>query len=161
MTTYYTYKDMPGGVMLLIKEGDILKGLHWKAFRRTPLPSAAWVQDASAFADVLLQLEEYYAGARETFDIAYQLEGTPFQQSVWKALEGIPYGVPSSYGAVAAMISKPRAVRAVGTAIGSNPICIIVPCHRVLTSDGRVGGYAGGLPAKRALLDIEKISVKS
>lgn len=155
--TYYTYKTTPMGEVLFTREGETLTGLHWKVFRRAPVPTGSWVEDEAAFADVFSQLDEYYAGKRQTFDTKVAVKGTPFQMSVWHELEKIPYGKSSSYGAIAAAIGKPAAVRAVGTAVGSNPISILIPCHRVLTSVQGIGGYAGGLPAKQALLATEGI----
>lgn len=154
---YYTYQDTPMGTVLLTQENGVLTGLYWKVFKRVPKPGEAWQEDASVFTEVLAQLEEYYKGERQTFDVAFRANGTPFQLSVWKELEKIPYGQSISYQTVATAVGKPKAVRAVGTAIGSNPLSIIVPCHRVLTSDGKLGGYAGGLAAKLALLQTEGI----
>jgi methylated-DNA-[protein]-cysteine S-methyltransferase len=99
------------------------------------------------------QLEEYFRGERTTFELELDFAGTPFQQSVWSALRGIPYGTTTTYGTLArALGAQPRAV---GSAVGSTPIPIIVPCHRVIGSDGSLTGYGGGLPRKRALLDLE------
>ena len=156
---YYTYKTTPMGEVLFTRDGDVLTGLHWKLFRRAPVPTGSWVEDESAFADVFLQLEEYYEGKRQVFDVNVAAKGTPFQMSVWRELEKIPYSKVSSYGAIAAAIGKPAAVRAVGTAVGSNPISIFIPCHRVLTSAKGIGGYAGGLPAKIKLLETEGIQL--
>lgn len=154
------YHDTPMGTVLLTRDAETLTGLYWTVFRRTPQPHPGWTHDERAFDDVLGQLDEYYAGRRQTFSVPYRLGGTEFQAAVWRELEKIPYGVASSYQAVAAAIGKPGAVRAVGTAIGSNPISIVVPCHRVLTTDGRAGGYAGGIPAKLRLLRTEGIAVR-
>lgn len=102
------------------------------------------------------QLEEYFRGARRTFDIPLCLEGTGFQTKVWKALQNIPYGKTLSYGAVAQSIGNPKASRAVGMANNRNPISIIVPCHRVIGAGGALTGYGGGLPIKEFLLDLEQ-----
>ena len=101
------------------------------------------------------QLEEYFAGERKTFDVPLDLWGTPFQQEVWKALLQIPYGETRSYQDIAQSVGNPKAVRAVGGANGRNPVPVIVPCHRVIRSDGNLGGYGGGLDIKRDLLDLE------
>ena len=102
------------------------------------------------------ELQQYFAGERSQFDVPVDLRsGTPFQQSVWSALQGIPVGATTSYGAIGLAIGKPAAVRAVGGAVGRNPISIIVPCHRVVGSNGAMTGYAGGLPRKVALLQLE------
>lgn len=101
------------------------------------------------------QLREYFAGNRRRFDVALHLDGTTFQQRAWQEMRGIPYGATISYAQQAKRIGKPRATRAVGTANGANPVPIIVPCHRVIASDGSLGGYALGLSMKRRLLALE------
>ncbi len=108
------------------------------------------------FDDAIAQLEEYFAGRRLVFRLPLDLDqGTPFQRRVWKALLDIPYGATVTYKDIATAIGQPSAVRAVGSANGSNPIPIVVPCHRVVASGGKIGGYGGGLPAKTKLLDLE------
>lgn len=102
------------------------------------------------------QLKQYFAGQRSSFDLPIDLRGgTAFQQSVWQALLAIPAGATSTYGVVSIGLGKPKAVRAVGAAVGRNPVSIIVPCHRVIGADGSMTGYAGGLSRKQALLKIE------
>ncbi len=101
------------------------------------------------------QLDEYFQGARNNFELPLSLTGTPFQQLVWNALKAIPYGTTTSYGAIANAIDRPRAVRAVGRAIGSNPIPLIIPCHRVIGAGGKLTGFSGGLDRKRWLLNRE------
>ena len=105
------------------------------------------------------QLEQYFAGKRTAFDIPLDLEGTDFQQLAWRALCRIPFGKTISYGDQAKNIKKPKAFRAVGSANGKNPIPIIVPCHRVVASDGSLGGYSLGLKMKKQLLALEGVSV--
>jgi methylated-DNA-[protein]-cysteine S-methyltransferase len=105
------------------------------------------------------QLEEYFAGERTAFEVPLDLRGTPFQLAVWNALLEIPFGVTCSYGELARRIGKPRAVRAVGHAIGSNPVAIVVPCHRVIGARGRLTGYAGGIERKAWLLAHEGCAV--
>lgn len=97
------------------------------------------------------ELKEYFDGKRTTFSVPLEMNGTPFQKKVWRAIHRIPFGKSKTYGAIAKSIGHPKAVRAVGTATGSNPLCIVVPCHRVLPADGSVGNYASG-PAKKAFL---------
>lgn len=106
------------------------------------------------------QLSEYFQGARTSFDLPLDLGGTDFQKQVWSELSRIPFGRTVSYADIARKIKNPKAVRAVGSANGKNPVCIIVPCHRVITSDGRIGGYAGGVSIKSKLLSLEGCSVK-
>jgi len=116
----------------------------------------AGAQSAAPFAEVKRQLEEYFAGKRLVFKIPLDLDqGTAFQRRVWKALLEIPYGRTLSYKEVAHAIGQPSAVRAVGSANGSNPLPIVVPCHRVVASDGTMGGYGGGLHVKKHLLQLE------
>lgn len=105
---------------------------------------------------VFQELDEYFQGKRKTFDIPLRTHGTPFQEKVWAALRAIPYGEVRSYKEVAEAIGHPKAYRAVGMANNANPIFIIVPCHRVIGSDGSLTGYGGGLPMKKALLSLEK-----
>jgi methylated-DNA-[protein]-cysteine S-methyltransferase len=105
--------------------------------------------------ETLCQLAAYFAGELRDFNLPLDPKGTDFQVAVWKALLAIPYGETRSYRDIASAIGKPAAVRAVGTANGSNPIAIIVPCHRVIGSSGKLVGYGGGLPMKRMLLDLE------
>jgi O-6-methylguanine DNA methyltransferase len=102
------------------------------------------------------ELEEYFAGRRVTFDVPLDLRGTPFQRATWEALLRIPYGEVMTYGDVAGTLGRPGASRAVGGAVGSNPVAILVPCHRVVAAGGRLGGYTGGLDVKRKLLAIER-----
>ncbi len=112
-----------------------------------------------ALAEAARQLGEYFAGQRRTFELALHTEGTPFQREVWASLAEIPYGETISYAELAATVARPHAFRAAGSANGANPIAIIVPCHRVITSAGSLGGYAGGLQAKRTLLELEGVSL--
>ncbi len=101
------------------------------------------------------QIQEYFSGQRKQFDIILNLSGTSFQKKVWRELYKIPYGKTVSYGDIARRIKNPKAVRAVGSANGKNPICVIIPCHRVIASDGSIGGYSGGLKIKHQLLKLE------
>jgi methylated-DNA-[protein]-cysteine S-methyltransferase len=105
--------------------------------------------------DAARQLDEYFAGRRIRFKLALDLRGTPFQQSVWRALLALPFGATSHYGEIAHRVDNPKAIRATGAAIGRNPMSIIVPCHRVLGVTSDLSGYAGGLDRKRFLLDLE------
>ena len=105
------------------------------------------------------QLDEYFQGARNNFELPLSLTGTPFQQLVWNALKAIPYGTTTGYGAIATAIDRPRAVRAVGRAIGSNPIPLIIPCHRVIGAGGKLTGFSGGLDRKRWLLNREAVAL--
>ena len=115
--------------------------------------------DAKVLRNTISQLDEYINGQRQVFDIPLDLStGTPFQQTVWEALLKIPYGKTISYAQLANHIGQPTACRAVANANGKNPISLIIPCHRVITSDGKLGGYTGGIEIKQTLLDIEQAS---
>ena len=107
-------------------------------------------------ADAVRQLKAYFAGELENFDLSLSPQGTPFQQKVWSELQKIPYGKTISYGELARRIGNPKASRAVGLANGSNPISIVIPCHRVIGANGKLTGYGGGLPIKEKLLALER-----
>jgi len=104
----------------------------------------------------IAQLTEYLSGARQQFSLPLDIVGTPFQEDVWHALLNIPYGAVTNYTGIAQSIGRPKASRAVGTAIGKNPLLMVIPCHRVLTKSGQLGGYRGGLGMKRDLLKLEQ-----
>jgi methylated-DNA-[protein]-cysteine S-methyltransferase len=154
-TMFYTSLDSPTGELLALSDGHALRGLFMQDTGR-PVPLApGWKPSEAPFADLRVQLTEYFAGARRTFDMPLVMDGTPFQRRVWRALQDIPYGETISYGELARRIGQPSAVRAVGLANGRNPIPVIVPCHRVIGADGTLTGYGGGLERKRLLLDLE------
>jgi methylated-DNA-[protein]-cysteine S-methyltransferase len=119
-------------------------------------PEADRVDDAEPNRAAIEQILEYLAGTREVFDLPLDLRGTPFQCEVWNALLAIPYGESRSYREVADAIGQPKALRAVGSASGANPVALIVPCHRVVATGGKLGGYAGGRDLKAHLLELER-----
>ena len=152
----YTIMDSPVGPLLLVGGPEGLAEIRFTPEGQPPTPRADWEADPGAFTEVSAQLGEYFAGTRRDFTLALDPHGTPFQRAVWAALETIPYGETISYADLARRINKPKAVRAVGAANGQNPLPIVIPCHRVIGSDGSLTGYGGGLPIKRALLDLER-----
>lgn len=152
----FAYVASPLGRLLLVGNGGALTGLYLTEHGRVPEPAAGWREDTDGFRAIARQLAEYFAGQRRTFDLPLHLDGTPFQQRVWAALQEIPYGETTSYGALARRIGNPGASRAVGMANGRNPISIIVPCHRVVAADGGLGGYGWGTPRKEWLLGLER-----
>lgn len=119
-------------------------------------PGAALAHERAAYAMVQHELDAYFSGTLRNFKTPIALIGTPFQRAVWAAVQAIPYGQTRSYADIARAIGKPKAVRAVGQAIGANPVWIIVPCHRVIQSSGGLGGYAGGVERKQWLLEHER-----
>jgi O-6-methylguanine DNA methyltransferase len=119
------------------------------------MPHARLIRDDARLAELAGQLAAYFAGELRAFNIALDLRGTPFQLQVWRALQSIPYGEVRTYAALAAAIGRPQAVRAVGAANGANPVSIIIPCHRLIGSDGTLVGYGGGVAMKRRLLQLE------
>lgn len=151
---HYRYLPSPIGPLLLAGDEAGLRLVHMDAAQPWTLPDA-WELARSQLDEVARQLDEYFAGKREQFQLTLAAPGTPFQREVWHALQHIPYGTTCSYSELAEKIGRPRAVRAVGTANGANPISIIVPCHRVIGSNGTLTGYAGGIERKQLLLELE------
>jgi methylated-DNA-[protein]-cysteine S-methyltransferase len=152
---HYTVMDSPIGPLILVGSPAGLTEIRFTPEGTTPDPDPGWQFDQGIFEDVIVQLQDYFAGKRQTFTLALEPHGTPFQREVWAALQTIPYGKTISYGQLAQQIGKPNSVRAVGAANGQNPLPIVVPCHRVIGSNGSLTGYAGGLAVKRFLLNLE------
>lgn len=144
------------GTVTVTATEEGLAGLYLADHRHGPRDRSGWVRDERALAPALDELDAYLAGERRAFTVPLAPPaGTPFQLRVWAALERIPYGTTTTYGALAATIGAPLAIRAVGAANGRNPLSILRPCHRVVGAGGALTGYGGGLAAKRALLDLE------
>jgi methylated-DNA-[protein]-cysteine S-methyltransferase len=154
--TYYQMHASPLGSLLLAASERGLCGLYFDEHRHFKGPQG-WVasHDHPHLRRAAEQLDEYFAGKRESFDLPLDLAGTPFQQKVWEQLPQVPYGATASYLLHAQAVGAGHAVRAVGTAIGRNPVSIIIPCHRILAGNGALAGYAGGLERKRYLLAFE------
>jgi len=153
---YYSYMDSPVGRLLLAGNESSLGWVFFEKESRPVSPRPEWQERPRPFRDVIKQLDAYFEGKRRDFDLELAPEGTPFQQRVWRELRAIPYGETISYGELARRIGRPNAFRAVGAANGRNPISIIVPCHRVIGSNGSLTGFGGGLDTKRALLEHEQ-----
>jgi methylated-DNA-[protein]-cysteine S-methyltransferase len=156
-TLYSCTIASPLGAVTLAATDAGLAGAWFERQRHWP-DTSGWQDDPGhpVLREAAAQLADYFAGRRQHFDLPLDLShGTAFQQSVWQALLAIPAGRTTSYGAISAGIGNPAAVRAVGAAVGRNPISVIVPCHRVLGTDGSLTGYAGGLERKSALLELE------
>jgi methylated-DNA-[protein]-cysteine S-methyltransferase len=152
-----TRYESPLGPMIVAATVRGLAGLWFEGQRHLP-DCSAWPHQPRhpVLRQAVAQLDEYFSGTRKRFDLPLDLQGgTVFQQSVWQALLAIPCGGTTSYGMLSRRIGQPSAVRAVGAAVGRNPLSIVVPCHRVLGADGSLTGYAGGLERKSALLRLE------
>jgi methylated-DNA-[protein]-cysteine S-methyltransferase len=154
--TVFTRVESPLGPLTLAVGDEGLREIRFPHSGQPAAPDPSWAEDSSSAADLIRQLRAYFAGELETFDLPLAPRGTPFQQRVWAALCKIPYGETISYGELAKRIGNPNAARAVGLANGSNPIPIVIPCHRVIGSNGKLTGYGGGLPIKEKLLALER-----
>lgn len=152
----YSYFESPVGPLLLAADDAGLGEISFAKNGRPAPPKPDWKENPAALREVIRQLRAYFAGELENFDLPLAPRGTEFQQNVWSKLCQIPYGETISYGELARRIGNPNASRAVGLANGSNPIPIIIPCHRVIGSNGKLTGYGGGLPIKEKLLGLEK-----
>ncbi|MDA8322792.1 MAG: methylated-DNA--[protein]-cysteine S-methyltransferase [Actinomycetota bacterium] len=152
--------DSPIGPLTLVAAAHRLTGVYMRSPRHDPPPADLGVTVRPGEDHVLDaaagQLAEYFDGGRTEFDLPVELDGTPFQRSVWQALRSIPYGATISYGELAGRIGQPSASRAVGLANGRNPVSIVVPCHRVIGANGSLTGYGGGIERKRFLLALEQ-----
>ena len=154
---YYDFYESPHGQMLLVANDDGISGIYFDGQKYLPRVESAWRCDAG---HVLLrqakrELAEYFGGERRYFETALAPDGTPFQRAVWKAISTVDFGKTTSYGELARRAGSPGNARAAGAATGRNPVSIIVPCHRIVGSNGSLTGYAGGLDRKRALLALE------
>ena len=151
----YTTMKSPIGPLTLAGDEGGLRLVHFATGRRPASLRREWIEDRAPFKEVMRQLDSYFAGKLQDFDLPLVLDGTEFQLLVWRHLRKIPYGETVSYGQLARQIGSPDAARAVGLANGSNPIPIIIPCHRVIGSNGDLTGFGGGLPVKKKLLALE------
>ena len=160
MTTTYVRFDSPVGTLYATADGDQLTGLYFEGGRHAPAIADTWHEcspRSAPFAVLVRQLREYFDGKRDTFELPLAPHGTKFQQRVWKEIAGIPYGETISYAELARRAGAEGAARAAGAATGRNPLSIVVPCHRVVGTAGSLTGYAGGLPRKTRLLEIEGV----
>ena len=152
----YATLDSPLGPVLVAADAAGLCRISFQAGTRPVQPVAGWVRDDAALADALTQLRAYFAGRLQRFELPLSARGTPFQERVWQALRGIPYGRTISYGELARRVGQPTAARAVGAANGRNPLPVVVPCHRVIGASGQLTGFTGGLTLKAGLLALEQ-----
>ena len=153
---YYDVMNSFIGDLLLAADDQGLRTILFTKDGKAPEPQDGWIHNPEKLAEIRHQLEEYMDGKRTRFDIPLAPEGTTFQSDVWHALCEIPYGEVISYQVLAQRVGRPKAVRAVGAANGRNPIPIVIPCHRVIGSNGKLTGYAGGLDIKEKLIGLEQ-----
>lgn len=152
----YDYLNTPIGPVLIAGDADAIRRIAFPKNGKPVQPEPEWKHSARGpVGEAIRQLREYFAGRRTGFDLPLAPQGTPFQRAVWRQLQDIPYGGVISYGELARRVGNPKASRAVGAANGANPIPIVIPCHRVIAADGKLGGFGGGLPVKQALLQLE------
>jgi len=156
MTLFTMTMKSPVGPLRLFATEGALTAIYLEKHKGAPALTATEREDLPVLLAARRQLEEYFAGERVAFDLPLEPTGTPFQHTVWKALREIPLGVTWSYGDLARHVGRAGAARAVGAANGKNPLSIVVPCHRVVGSDGTLTGYAGGVPIKQWLLEHEQ-----
>ncbi|AVZ85038.1 MULTISPECIES: methylated-DNA--[protein]-cysteine S-methyltransferase [unclassified Acinetobacter] len=161
MQLVYMYMDSPVGALKLVAHDHALVAVMWDNEDHKRVRLAELIEDHQhpMLLRVKKQLEQYFAGQRQQFDLPLDFQGTDFQQQVWQTLLTIPYGETRSYKEIAVQIGNEKAVRAVGAANGRNPISIIAPCHRVIGSSGALVGFAGGLDKKQILLSLEQSQI--
>ena len=155
MTIFYAYYKSPLGKLLLVGDGENMTHLGFPSGKMKLKHEHSWTKDGSSFKQAISQLEAFFEGELKNFDLPLALTGTPFRKSVWAGLVDIPYGETWSYSQLANHIGAPNACRAVGSANSVNPIPIVVPCHRVIGSNGSLTGFGGGLKTKKFLLELE------
>lgn len=153
---WYDNMPSPVGMLRLVADDQGLREIWFETGRHQKSPQPHWRRAAEPLTQARQQLEEYFAGTRQQFDLVLHPVGTSFQRDVWWELARIPYGATISYGELARRIHQPQAVRAVGAANGRNPLPIVLPCHRVIGANGSLTGFGGGLPTKRFLLSLEE-----
>ena len=156
MDTCYRWMESPVGRLLLAADEHGLRELSFADGRTPPSIAPSWKSGGAPLDEPARQLRAFFAGELRRFDLTLAPDGTEFQRRVWRALQEIPFGETISYGELARRIGNPAASRAVGLANGSNPIALVIPCHRVIGSTGKLTGYGGGLEKKRWLLDFER-----
>jgi methylated-DNA-[protein]-cysteine S-methyltransferase len=148
--------DTPVGSLRIAGDEAGLRRIQFSTELEAGVPASGWRRDAAAFPEARRQLQAYFAGELRRFDLLLAPVGTEFQLRIWTALQAIPYGQTVSYGELARAVGRAGAARAVGAANGANPIPVVIPCHRVIGSTGKLTGFGGGLPIKAALLDLEQ-----
>lgn len=152
---YYALVESPLGSVLLVGDDVGLTHINFQDGNNRLAVQPDWEQSDTVLAEAVEQIGDYFQGKRKLFDLTLSTRGTEFQEQVWRAVSDIPYGSTDSYGSIAKQINRPKASRAVGAANGQNRLPIVIPCHRVVGSSGKLTGYAGGVYLKKWLLDHE------
>jgi methylated-DNA-[protein]-cysteine S-methyltransferase len=155
-SNYWWQFETPIGPLLLIGDALHLRRIGLQGGTHPEPVAAEWIRSQAPFGAAIAQLHEYFAGARQHFELPLAPKGTDFQRAVWRELQRIPYGQTVSYGALARKLGNAQASRAVGLANGANPLPVVIPCHRVIGADGSLTGFGGGLAIKRSLLALEQ-----
>jgi methylated-DNA-[protein]-cysteine S-methyltransferase len=159
MTAQHTILATKVGDLTIVRDGDLLTGLYFPHHWYRPGPETFGPRTGEGFDEVSRQLAEYLDGTRTSFGLPLEPQGTLFQRRVWNLLTQIPYGQTASYGELARRLGGQHTAQEVGAAVGRNPLSILIPCHRVIGSDGKLTGYAGGLKRKQWLLELEQAPV--
>jgi methylated-DNA-[protein]-cysteine S-methyltransferase len=159
MTAQHTVLATQIGDLTVVRDGDLLTGLYFPHHWYRPDPVTFGPRNDEGFEKVAAQLAEYLAGTRTDFDLPLDPRGTDFQLRVWELIAQIPYGETTTYGDIARRLGGPETAQEVGAAVGRNPLSILIPCHRVIASNGKLAGYAGGLKRKQWLLELEQAKV--
>jgi methylated-DNA-[protein]-cysteine S-methyltransferase len=152
----HTTIPSPLGDLTLVARGDVIAGLYFQGHWHPPTVAALGVENAVGFNDVARELGGYFAGQRQAFDVPFGVEGDDLQRRVWDLIGQVPYGETCTYGELARRLDDGTTSRDVGTTVGRNPLSILIPCHRIVGSTGKLTGYAGGLRRKQFLLDLEQ-----
>jgi methylated-DNA-[protein]-cysteine S-methyltransferase len=152
----HTVVTSPLGELTLVRDGAAMAGLYFPHHWYMPTRAALGPRTDRGFGEITAQLEQYFAGHRATFDVPVQAAGDGFQRRVRDLICAVPYGQTTTYGALARALGSQVTAQQAGAAVGRNPLCILIPCHRVVGANGKLTGYAGGLPRKRALLELER-----
>jgi methylated-DNA-[protein]-cysteine S-methyltransferase len=155
MTATHTVIDSPIGELTLVAKDGVLSGIYFPGHWHMPAPEVFGARSERGFEQAQRQLGEYFAGERTEFKLTTTVIGEEFQRRVWALIDRIPYGETTTYGEMAQELGDPALAREVGSAVGRNPLSIVIPCHRVVGKDGKLTGYAGGLERKRFLLELE------
>jgi methylated-DNA-[protein]-cysteine S-methyltransferase len=157
-TTGHTVLATRLGELTVVRKSGVLTGIYFPRHWPRPDRAAFGPRTGRGFEEVASQMAEYLAGARSAFDLPFEACGTEFQRRVWDLVLKVPYGQTTTYGELARRVGQDATPQEAGAAVGRNPLCILIPCHRVIGSSGKLTGYAGGLHRKRALLEIEQAS---